>query len=224
MARRRHTKKTEETSYIDKFRDFLLKYWKVIVGVVALIIIIPSAYYTYTYFKEKKLKNASLKYYEFQDVMKEGMSKGEVDEDELEEYAEELEKDYSGTIYYPMALYQLGNYYFMKGDYDTSMKNFEKCIDNTDDRDLTVSSRWGMGDCYYAKREYEKAIDIYQEIYDEYPNNDLTPYVLLKMCYSYLEIDKPDKTYECANDIIINYPTSSIIQEARKLREFVDTF
>jgi len=223
---RKNIKKRElekETS-LEKVRGFIIRYWKIITGVILIVLIGYSSFYAYNYFKDRRISRASEKYFEFESVLKEGFTKESVDEVKLEDIALELESDYSGTIYPGMAYFQLGNYYFSKADYKNSIEKFKKCVEITKDKDLIVSARWGVGDCLYEEGEYEEAIDTYIEIYNEFPDNDLIPFILLKLSYTYLETDNPEECGKYVTTIITNYPNSTVVAEAMELRNFVDRY
>jgi CHAT domain-containing protein len=74
-----------------------------------------------------------------------------------------LEKLNINNKAYANALYNLGNFHLIKGDYSNSIKYFLKAIKSNASPLKTAQSYCGIGMCYRIKGDYYKSLDFYQK-------------------------------------------------------------
>ena len=77
-----------------------------------------------------------------------------------------------------------------------------------------------MGESYYVKRQYPQALSAFQTLTETFPDSSKAADSLLKIGYSYYEMDDFIKAEENLQKVIDSYPNSSLARLAKnRLRQ-----
>jgi len=77
-----------------------------------------------------------------------------------------------------------------QSQYDQAIKAFAKFIKAYPDNQYSDNAQYWMAEALYVKRQYEDAIREYNNLVSNYPDSPKVPHGLLKIGYSYQELDK----------------------------------
>lgn len=114
------------------------------------------------------------------------------------------------------ATFYLASAYFYAKDYTQAQVWFEKYLDQYSDDVLTTSSaKAGVADCYLQKGDYLLAGDGYLAAVSQCPNCFTASQYLLKAADAYLQADQKNKAKETLNLLLIQYPDSKEVRQAK---------
>lgn len=86
-----------------------------------------------------------------------------------------------------MELFDDGNAFFTKGQYDPSQKSYQRVLDESPDSPFRIHALLGSADAYYLQKEYVASAPIYARFVELYPQDDLTPQALFYEGMSYYQ-------------------------------------
>ncbi len=155
--------------FLDFVRDNRQKLY-VAVGVFALVIVLGAGYFFYTASYEK---DAARLYFDarLKIMRSDPMGTGAVMPDAIRTLSDVVEK-YPSSDAAQSARYELGNLYYLVGDFDRSIQVYKEFIDKASKKDIrTVYARFGIGYACEAKKEYEKALEAFNQVADSKPGN-----------------------------------------------------
>jgi TolA-binding protein len=73
-----------------------------------------------------------------------------------------------------------------------------------------------MGEAYYAQRQFEPAIKEYNKLLKNYPDSGKASHALLKIGYSYDELDDKTQAEGQLEELISRYPGTSAASLAQQ--------
>jgi len=116
--------------------------------------------------------------------------------------------------------YDLGNRYFVMGDYQISLTHYFKALKSKEER-LKKEALFMIAHCYEKLGNMEKAKDTFEEFLAKYPHDSITPDVLFSLATTNYE-DTKEKSRQRAlgyiNRIINNHPEYDKITNAFELK------
>ena len=121
-------------------------------------------------------------------------------------FIEEIINKYAG------AHFNLGNYYYGKGQYDYAEEEYKAAIEiglYEDEKSLNPTSypvKRNLAGLYYIEKKYDKAIGIYKELIDIKPEDIALYNFLASAHYNKRKYDKAIEVYEKALEIEPYYP------------------
>ncbi len=140
------------------------------VGVFALVIVLGAGYFFYTASYEK---DAAKLYFEarLKIMRSDPMGTGAVFPEAVKTLSDVVDK-YPSSDAAQSARYELGNLYYLAGEFDRSIQMYKTFIDMASPKDIrTVYARFGIGYACEAKKEYEKALESFKQVADSKPGN-----------------------------------------------------
>lgn len=86
----------------------------------------------------------------------------------------DLVTGYPNSVYYVMALYQLGDAHLKNEQYDQALKYFQKIRSNHVQHSTSRKALYNIGVIYFRTAQYRKAEDVLNQVVDDYPNAEET--------------------------------------------------
>jgi tol-pal system protein YbgF len=102
-----------------------------------------------------------------------------------------------------------------RGNYSLALIGFQDYLKRNPDSDLSDNAQYWIGECYYAQREFSKAIEELMLVDRSYPLGDKVPAALLKIGYSYVQLDDREAAKEVLRNLVNRFPTSDEAEQAR---------
>ncbi len=113
-------------------------------------------------------------------------------------------------------LYDEGLRLYNAENYSSARAAFELLIDKSPDHKLADNALYWVAETYYAHTQYTKAIEIFSDVAKRYPDGNKTPDSLLKIGYSYLELEDSVEAKKAFNRLIDLYPDTQAAGRARE--------
>ena len=123
---------------------------------------------------------------------------------------------YGGTKSAGPASFSLASVYFYAKDYAQAQSVFEKYLKKyKEDVLLTASAQAGIADCLVQRGDFVQAGENFVKAASLNPQGFLAPQYLLWGASAYLKADQKDKAREVLNKLIIEYPDSREVHQAK---------
>ncbi|NIR48162.1 tol-pal system protein YbgF [candidate division KSB1 bacterium] len=103
----------------------------------------------------------------------------------------------------------------LRGNYQLALEGFRRFLQQYPNSDLSDNAQYWLGEVYYAQGRYVKAIEEFEKMVKWYRGSDKVSAALLKIGYSYINIDELDQGKLYLEEVINEYPDS---QEANLAR------
>jgi len=122
--------------------------------------------------------------------------------------------DYPGTDAANLANFYAGSCYMNLGDYKSAIRYLEDFSSS----DYVVQARAYalIGDCHMELGQFSEAVAAYEEAADYRPNESYTPVYLQKLAIAREEAGDYAAAAEAYAQLINDYPTSRLVQQAEK--------
>lgn len=131
---------------------------------------------------------------------------------------QQIVDEYSGTKNAGLATYYLAKANYAKENYSEAKRYFEMYIDDYGDLNSFVSgSHAGLAACYAIEGDKEKSAQSYQNAVDENPDYYTAPDFLFSAAHNYIEISNFEKARNLLQQIIDEYQTSPVVDDAKTL-------
>jgi outer membrane protein assembly factor BamD (BamD/ComL family) len=125
---------------------------------------------------------------------------------------------YGGTKSAGPASFLLASAYFYAKDYVQAQSFFEKYLEKyKEDVLLTASAQAGIADCHMQRGNFVQAGQDFLDAASLNPQSFLAPQYLLQAASAYLKADRKDKAREVLNKLILEYPDSQEVHQAKIL-------
>jgi tol-pal system protein YbgF len=95
-----------------------------------------------------------------------------------------------------------------RGNYSLAVLGFREFLKRSPQSDLADNAQYWVGECFYAQRDYVTAVQEFLKVQEQNPNGDKVPAALLKIGYSYLQLDDKGAARRYLNMVIEKYPNS----------------
>lgn len=115
----------------------------------------------------------------------------------------------------PEALYNEAQNLFMAGRIAESIDQFLNFILSYPQHTLTDNAQYWIGEAYYSQKDYQKAALEFKKAADNYPTENKAPDALLKVAFSYLELNNKEKALEVLKLLMERYPLSEAAAKAK---------
>lgn len=130
-------------------------------------------------------------------------------------------KKFDGYTGGEIANYNLGIAYLNNGQPQEAIAAFQKV--NFEDENLATLTLGAMGDASMDLEKYAEAISYYEQAYKRRPKNEMTaPLYMFKLANARELTQKYDEAAKLYNDLIQNFPYSTLVAEAEKNLVFVN--
>ncbi len=130
-------------------------------------------------------------------------------------------KKFEGYAGGEIANYNLGIAYLNNGQPQEALVAFQKVT--FEDENLATLALGAMGDASMDLEKYADAISYYEQAYKRRPKNEMTaPLYMFKLANARELTQKYDEAAKLYNDLIQNFPYSSLVAEAEKNLVFVN--
>jgi tol-pal system protein YbgF len=128
-----------------------------------------------------------------------------------------------GKVVSPSDLYQAAYNDYMSRNYDLAIQGFSDYLKKYAQTELSPSAQYWIGECYYSKAEFDKATREFDKVAKLYPRSAKVPAAKLKSAFSLYELNKKNEAAQLLEEIIDEYPSSSIeVQLARERLEIIN--
>ncbi|HET6656168.1 MAG TPA: tol-pal system protein YbgF [Gammaproteobacteria bacterium] len=103
-----------------------------------------------------------------------------------------------------------------QGNYQQAEGAFTAFLAQHADSDLADNAEYWLGEARYVSRDFKGAVQAFQAVANGYPDSPKVPGALLKMGYSYAELEQWDEAKQALRQVVQNYGDST---EARLARD-----
>lgn len=114
------------------------------------------------------------------------------------------------------AEYQRAFELLKRSKYTQAIKAFNTFLENYTENDYSDNAQYWVAEAYYAQSNYEKSIETYQKLIRNYPKSQKLSQSLLKIGYSYEELDQPNKAKLWYLDVRQRFPGSTVSRLAEE--------
>ncbi len=104
---------------------------------------------------------------------------------------------------------------FIRGNYQLSLSGFQEFVKQYRNSELIDNAQYWIGEVYYAQGRYPQAIQEFEKVLRLYSTGDKTISALLKIGYSYININETEQGRTYLNQVIKDYPDSDEAKLAR---------
>jgi outer membrane protein assembly factor BamD len=123
------------------------------------------------------------------------------------------------------------NYYFAKGKYEPSQKQYRRILDEFPDTPFRVNALLGSADAYYMLGEYFLSAPLYEQYQDLYPLHDKIVHARLYEAMSYsrdtmkIERDQTNttKALDAFSKFVLKYPDHPATPFAKEKQKEIQT-
>lgn len=105
--------------------------------------------------------------------------------------------------------------YLKSGDIDSAIKNFEKIMDQTQNKIVKVSALTQIGDAYQDAGNLQKALEVYDKILRNFPDSLYSDYVQFRQGITLLKMDKAEAAILALQTLRTNFPNSKFLTESK---------
>lgn len=109
-----------------------------------------------------------------------------------------------------------------RGNYSLALLGFRDYLNKSPDSELADNAQYWIGECHYAQRDFMRAIEELSRVEQAYPLGDKVPAALLKIAYSYLQLEDREAAKSTLRDLINRYPTLEEADQARTKLSTID--
>ncbi|HET7369927.1 MAG TPA: tol-pal system protein YbgF [Gammaproteobacteria bacterium] len=103
-----------------------------------------------------------------------------------------------------------------QGNYQQAEGAFTSFLAQHADSDLADNAEYWLGEARYVSRDFKGAVQAFQAVVNGYPESPKVPGALLKMGYSYAELEQWDEAKQALQQVVQKYADST---EARLARD-----
>lgn len=101
------------------------------------------------------------------------------------------------------------------GRFNESARMFEDFIQQHPNHDLTDNSYYWLGESYYVTRNYPLALAAFQSLEQKYPLSSKLADSLLKIGYTYHELEDFQQAQQALNKVVESFPNESVSRLAQ---------
>lgn len=105
---------------------------------------------------------------------------------------------------------------FSANNYREAVTAFEEFIRTNPASEYAGNARYWIGECYYTQKEYMKALDSFQKVIDNHPKGNKVADAMLKVAFSHISMNEPDKAKLVLEALIQKFPKSPAAAKARE--------
>lgn len=112
-------------------------------------------------------------------------------------------------------LYDKGLKLYNAENYSSARAAFTLLIEKSPKHKLADNALYWVAETYYAHTRYLKAVEVFNDVAKRYPDGNKTPDSLLKIGYSYLELENSVEAQKAFERLIELYPETQAADRAR---------
>ncbi len=101
------------------------------------------------------------------------------------------------------------------GRFNESARLFEDFIQQHPNHDLTDNSYYWLGESYYVTRNYPLALSAFQSLEQRFPLSSKLADSLLKIGYTYHELEDYQQAQQALNKVVSSFPNESVARLAQ---------
>lgn len=100
------------------------------------------------------------------------------------------------------------------GQHQSAIQEFQKFLQNYPDSGLAANAQYWLGEAHYGARQYEQAVREFETVRTTFAGSAKVPDASLKLAYSYYELKQWNGARSVLQEIIDNYPDTSVARLA----------
>ena len=92
----------------------------------------------------------------------------------------------------------------------------------TNSTEMKSRCYYWIGECFYAQNSYNRALDYFNRVYNEYKEESKASDALLKMGFTYTQMNDYNKAVLLLKEFINSYPTHRAVSLAEEKIRWID--
>ena len=121
-----------------------------------------------------------------------------------------------GGGYEPEDIYRRAQDLFWTGKFEEAIVVFRRFFDEYPEHHLADNALYWTGEALYSQASFMEALQEFRGLIEHYPEGNKAPDALLKIAYSYRELDMASDADEALKELVDTYPGSEPAKKARK--------
>ncbi len=119
--------------------------------------------------------------------------------------------------------YDRGQSAYHAGRYREAVQAFEQAAAMVMSREFKARCYYWEGECLYAQKSYRRALELFNRVYLEYRFQPKAPDALLKIGFTYTEMEAYNEAVQVLKEFVTNYPDHRAVSLARDKLEWIDS-
>lgn len=108
------------------------------------------------------------------------------------------------------------------GQYDKALPAFESFVRQNTQHDLADNGQYWIGEMHYVQRRFTEALVAFNKVLVDWPASDKVPASLLKIGFSFYELEDLPNAKSSLERLIKEYPESSAVTPARQRLKLIN--
>ena len=113
-------------------------------------------------------------------------------------------------------LYSKAQGLLQEKSYREAIIRLEQAAALTDSTEMKAKCLYWIGECYYAQSAFQRALEFFSMVVKDYPAEPKAPDALLKLGFTYYELQEYDKCMQVLEEFIEEYPSHSRVDLAKE--------
>jgi tol-pal system protein YbgF len=112
-------------------------------------------------------------------------------------------------------LYNVAYRDLIKGNYQLALEGFRQFVTQYPGSELTDNAQYWIGEVFYSQGRYANAIDEFEKVVQQYEKGDKVPDALLKIGYSYINMEEIEQAKLYLEEVIREHPDAEAANLAK---------
>ena len=118
---------------------------------------------------------------------------------------------YPDSSFAPQAQFRIGEYYYLKGDYEQTLKDHQRLLELYPQSAYAAASQYWVGNILLARKKYGEARKEFEKVLDKYPQSNYLDWAQIGIGDSYAREGNCSRALIEYQKVIENYPESEIL-------------
>ena len=105
---------------------------------------------------------------------------------------------------------------FSANNYPAAISAFEDHLRKYPRGEYAGNAQYWIGECHYTQHDYRAALDAFNLVVKNYPQGAKVPDALLKIGFTFISLNEPDKARATLESLIAKYPRTPAAAKAQE--------
>jgi tol-pal system protein YbgF len=107
---------------------------------------------------------------------------------------------------------------YASGDYTRAILGFENFLRHFPNNDYAANAQFWLGECFLSQQLYPRAAEEFQKTFSRYPQGAKTPDALLKLAFTFTQMNEPERATATLQTLRQRYPGSAAARQSEQER------